>query len=326
MAIDFKFADTISNSCLASCYEKNGFTLQYSSKPSVKWGASSTTAVGDSTYRDIVVIRKKLGDPNLYVYASNKMDNAIIETVITNTLTTTNSAPLAFGANVQSDGFVDMYAKGTIYWAKLWNSDLGQTICRNLASWTRETITMQAAGNAEHTFRLFKRVDNDRYSNCVFLMKNLLDRTQKMNTEGTNSGGWAKTLMRTWLNARVYNGLPDQWKLLVQQVKVTSSIGSQSYDLSTSNDYIWLPSCKEVGFNTTTSPYAGESDATINYFTSDQSRIKKLNNGTGNANYWWLRSPNINYSTGFYIVGTSGTCIYYNGAYISIGVCFGFCI
>lgn len=325
LAIDFKFADTISNSCLASCYEKNGFTLQYSSKPSVKWGASSTTVVGDSTYRDIVVIRKKLGDPNLYVYASNKMDNAIIETVITNTLTTTNSAPLAFGANVQSDGFVDMYAKGTIYWAKLWKSDLGQTICRNLVSWTRETITMQAAGNAEHTFRLFKRADNDRYSNCVFLMKNLLDRTQKMNTEGTNSGGWAKTLMRTWLNARVYNGLPDQWKLLVQQVKVTSSIGSQSYDLSTSNDYIWLPSCKEVGFNTTTSPYAGESDATINYFTSDQSRIKKLNNGTGNANYWWLRSPNIGSSTYFSLVYASG--IYYpSGANSSLGVCFGFCI
>lgn len=253
------------------------------------------------------------------------MSDTIIESTITNSLTTQNSAPLSFGANIQADGYIDMYAQGTVYWAKLWKSDLGTTVCRNLASWTRETITMQAAGNAEHTFRFFKRSDNDRYTNCMFLMKNLLDRTHVMNSTSTNSGGWAKCAMRTWLNARVYNGLPDQWKLLVQQVKVSSSIGSQSYEISSADDYIWIPSCKEVGFNTTSSPYSSESDATINYFTNDASRVKKLNNGKGAANYWWLRSPSINNSGSFYGVNTTGLAGYANANH-SGGVCFGFCI
>lgn len=325
LVIDYQFSDTTANSCIASCYEKNGFTLQYSNNPVVKWGASSTVAVGSSTNREIVVIRKKLGDPNLYVYASNKMNDTIIESTITNSLSTQNSAPLSFGANIQADGYIDMYAQGTVYWAKLWKSDLGTTVCRNLASWTRETITMQAAGNAEHTFRFFKRSDNDRYTNCMFLMKDLLDRTHVMNSTNTNSGGWAKCAMRTWLNARVYNGLPDQWKLLVQQVKVSSSIGNQSYEISSADDYIWIPSCKEVGVNTTSSPYSSESDATINYFTNDASRVKKLNNGKGAANYWWLRSPNINYSASFYYVYTTGSASSYNAS-DSHGVCFGFCI
>ena len=326
LAVDFKYADTTISACLAACYEKNGFTLQYGTNPVVKWGASSTLEVGSKLNRDIVVIRKKMGDPNLYVYASNKMSDTIIESVISNSLTTANSAPLSFGANVQSDGFIDMYAKGTVYWAKLWKSDLGETVCRNLASWTRETLTMQAAGNAEHTFRLFQRTDNARYVNCCFLMKNLLDRTHNMNSSNVNGSGWRDSGMRAWLNARVYNGLPDQWKLLVQQVNVMSSAGNQSYDIITAEDYIWIPSCKEIGGLTTTSPYSSESEGTINYFTTDASRVKKLDNGNGVANYWWLRSPYVSYTTSFCYVGTAGTVGNGNGASYSYGVCFGFCI
>lgn len=329
LVIDFKFASCAGTTMLASCYEKNGFALQSNgTRPVVKWGASATVNVTTSTgnlNREIVVLRRKHNDTNLYVYASSKMSNAIIETVINNTLATQNEAPLSFGANVQSDGFVDSYAKGTVYWAKLWKSDLGETVCRNLASWTRETITMKASGNAEHTFRLFRRTDNDRYVNCCFLMKELLDQKHTMNSTNTNAGGWKDSGMRTWLNARVYNGLPDQWKLLVQMVNVASSIGNQSYEISTANDYIWIPSNKEVGFTITTAPYSNEAEGTINYFTSNASRIKKLDNGNGAANYWWLRSPNISNSYTFCSVNTTGEYNHYS-ANGEIGVCFGFCI
>lgn len=326
LVVDFKYASTDAGSVLASCYEKNGFRLQYNSNPVIKWGASSTVQVASSINREIVVIRKKAGDTNLYVYASNKMTDTMIESVINNTLTTENEATLSFGANVQSDGFVDSYAKGTVYWAKLWKSDLGETVCRNLASWTRETVTMQAAGNAEHTFRLFQRADNGRYANCCFLMKDLLDRTHTMNGTAVNGGGWRDSGMRAWLNKRVYNGLPDQWKLLIQQVNVMSSAGNQSYDIVTATDYIWIPSCKEVGFNINTTPYSNESDATINYFTTDTSRVKRLDNGAGAAHYWWLRSPIVSGTTGFGSVYTTGTYNGYYGAGGSLGVCFGFCI
>ena len=328
LVVDFKFAANTNSSALASCYEKNGFALQSNgTNPVVKWGASSNVKVASAVDREIVVIRKKFNDTNLYVYASSKMEDTIIESVINNSLATANEAPLSFGANVQSDGFVDNYAKGTVYWAKLWKSDIGETACRNLASWTRETLTMQAAGNAEHTFRLFRRTDNSRYVNCCFLMKNLLDKTHKMNSTDTNNGGWRDSWMRRWINNRVYNGLPDQWKLLVQQVSVMSSAGNKSYDILTAEDYIWIPSCKEVGNQTTTSPYSNESDGTINYFTTDASRVKKLDNGNGAANYWWLRSPIIGYTTTFYIVSAAGTVnSNFSSASYSYGVCFGFCI
>ena len=326
LVIDYQFASHTGSPILAGCYEKNGFTLQSNgTNPVVKWGASSTLKVADANRREIVVIRRKFNDTNLYVYASAKMSDTIIESVINNTLATQNDAPLSFGANVQSDGFVDSYAKGTVYWAKLWRSDLGETVCRNLASWTRETITMKASGNAEHTFRLFRRTDNDRYVNCCFLMKNLLDQTHTMNSSATNAGGWKESGMRRWLNARVYNGLPDQWKLLVQMVNVASSIGSQSYEISTATDYIWIPANKEVGFTTTTTPYSNEAEGTINYFTSNASRIKKLDNGKGNANIWWLRSPSIYYSSYFNLVNATGENNN-NYANTSYGVCFGFCI
>lgn len=42
--------------------------------------------------------------------------------------------------------------------------------------------------------------------------------------------------------------------------------------------------------------------------------------GWVSANAWWLRSPNVGYSTGFWGVGTSGNTYYY-GAYGSYGVC-----
>lgn len=328
LAIDFNFSANTNGAAIASCYEKNGFSLQSNgTNPVVKWGASSTVKVAGAVDREIVIIRKKYNDTNLYIYASSKMDDAIIESVINNSLATSNEAPLSFGANVQSDGFVDNYAKGTVYWAKLWKSDIGETACRNLASWTRETLTMQAAGNAEHTFRLFQRTDNGRYVNCCFLMKNLLDKTHKMNSTDTNNGGWRDSWMRRWVNNRVYNGLPDQWKLLIQQVNVMSSAGNKSYDIITAEDYVWIPSCKEVGGLVTTSPYSNESDGTINYFTTDASRVKKLNNGKGAASYWWLRSPLVGYATYFYSVYTTGSVFGYNYSASNFGgVCFGFCI
>lgn len=324
LAIDYEFADATPGNVLAGCYFRSGFRLQQNGNPIIRWGASSSVQVGTALNRELVVIRKKAGDTNLYVYASNKIQNDIIESVVSNSLSTTNEATLAFGAIVQPDGYVDAYAKGKIHWAKVWMSDLGETVCRNLASWTRESITMQAVGSAEHTFRLFTRADNDRYVNCCFMMKNLLDRTHTMNSASINAGGWRDSGMRTWLNKRVYNGLPDQWKLLLQKVKVISSAGNMSYEFVDSEDYIWIPSAKEVGFQVNTSPYSMESEGVINLFTNDASRVKRKN-GVGDPTYWWLRSPIIGGATNFCNVLTTGS-FSSTIASNSCGVCFGFCI
>lgn len=331
IAIDFEFTDTGEDNTLLGCFGRNGIRLQQrSGNPVVRLGVSSNVQVATGMNRELVVIRKKYNDNNIYVYACDKMNEAIKEFTIENTLPITSEAPLSVGGVVQSDGYVDSYGKGKVYWAKVWMSDLGDSVCKNLVSWTRETITMRATGDSSrsdgHTFRLFHRVDNSRFVNCCFLMKELLDKTHQMNGSNVNAGGWRDSYMRRWLNNRVYNGLPDQWRLLIQKVQVMSSAGNMSQSIVTSEDYIWIPSCKEVGFNINTVPYSDESEGTINYFTNDPSRIKHLGGSQGAANYWWLRSPYIGNTTNFYFVTTAGS---YNGGNIasnSYGVCFGFCI
>lgn len=59
--------------------------------------------------------------------------------------------------------------------------------------------------------------------------------------------------------------------------------------------------------------------------TANANLIKKLSNGGGSANSWWLRSPYVSGSTHF-------RCIYSTGsvtgitAYSTSGVSFGFCV
>ena len=327
LAIDFAFdAASDAGGCLASCYQSNGFLLRYSSGGSVRYGSASAQAVSSASVRQMVVIRKKAGDDKLYVYASNKNANAILYAALTQASAPSHDAPLCFGAQLANDGFLDSYGKGTIYWAKLWDEDLADATCQKIAQWPRQTFEMQAVGSSEHAFRNFTRVDNNRYVNCAVLLKELLEETHKQNETATNVGGWAATGIRSWLNTRVFNALPIEVQQLILTVYVQSSSGDKSSDMvdPPAEDKIWIPSCKEMGFNVSTAPYSNESDATFTVFTNDASRIKKLNFGSGAASVWWLRSPHTGNSNVFYYVTASGSSGS-NGASSACGVAFGFC-
>ena len=283
----------------------------------------------------MVVIRKIAGDPNLYVYASNRADANIIATTLVNTLTVQHNAPLAFGGRVMADGHVDSRASGTIYWAKLWYGDLGQTNCRKLASWTHSIVTMQAVGNDDYTFDVFKRVDNNHYVNCCFLMKELLDITTQMHSSASNLGGWAGTTYRTWANTRFLNALPDQWLQLILEVETKTTAGGGSKEIVTANDFVWAPTSKALGLGVYTEPYANEGDAWFNIFVPDiagsDTRIKHLNNGDGYAHSYWTASPyySANGSTGqmyYRVVADDGSATLGNATTTISGICLGICI
>ena len=56
---------------------------------------------------------------------------------------------------------------------------------------------MQAAGVSDYNFRLHPIAGEDgQFSACVFLMKNLMEGTRRMNPTNTNAGGWPDTEMR----------------------------------------------------------------------------------------------------------------------------------
>ena len=157
--------------------------------------------------------------------------------------------------------------------------------------------------------------------------KDLLEETHVMNPSNSNAGGWKAMPMRTWLNDRLFTALPYLWRQLIQTVYVHSNTGQNATGNvdSPAEDKIWIPCMKDMGFNVTTAAYSDESDAPFSCFTTQASKIKKLNFGLGDASNYWLRSPNTGTSNYFYYVAAAGSSnSNYSGS--SYGVAFGFCI
>lgn len=184
-----------------------------------------------------------------------------------------------------------------------------------------------------HAFSHNKLSDgSDAFAATTWFPVGVLANNKSMNGTNTNVGGWPKTQMRTWLNDTLYPELPVFWKCLIKKVQVLSSKGNSSAEIVTSDDYLYLMSQAEVGFNTGTTPYKEEIDPqaenrTFALYTNDPSRIKKTYNGSGSASTWWLRSPLTGSSTYFCGVYANGTSFSsYIGASHSYGVAPGFSI
>ena len=141
----------------------------------------------------------------------------------------------------------------------------------------------------------------------------------KMNESQTTSGGWAGSEMRSYLISDILSKIPTEIKSHIVSVKKSYQSKSPNNETLTSNDEIWIPSYKEVGF--TNASYV-ESDGVVysNLFTNQGSRVKYGASGT--VLLWWLRSAYG--SRDFNDVDISGN----NksaAANSALGVVFGFC-
>lgn len=160
-------------------------------------------------------------------------------------------------------------------------------------------------------------------------MKNLLATTYRMNATATNEGGWDESEMRTSTMATLLSQLPSDLQGVIKQVNKKATAGGASTSITTSADKLWLLAEVEVD-GTTSAGYADEGEQyeywkTVKDGTVAADRKKYLSNGSGSANYWWLRSPHVSISNGFRYIASSGgvSNIYANYTY---GVSFGFCI
>ena len=157
----------------------------------------------------------------------------------------------------------------------------------------------------------------------TFGLKNLMAATRYMNATDTNVGGFTGSELYGWLNGYLFNLLPPDLRAIIKPVDKKTSAGNQSATINTDSMKIFLPSEVEC-FGTTTYSAAGEGSQ-YPIFTDAASRIKRLENGAGAASIWWERSPSASYATHFCAVDSGGSA-YYNGASVSRGVCFGFCV
>lgn len=277
LAIDYQFTGTAANNTLVSTFQEDGsegFRLRYNSNPNIQWG-DVNQSFGSGKKRDMVVIRHRKGENKLYVYASNGTDSgtrfstATIRAEITRSRSTSTEEAISFGGIRFGDGGYDDYGTGIIHWCKIWYDDIGDTNCKQLATWCHEPLRMEFYG--ANRYRLAG--NTSQKSNASFICNHLLaDRVYWMNSTNTNVGGWDASLMRTFLNTRIYEALPTVWKSMLKKVKINASAGNKLTEIIVSEDNVYLASTTELS-NNTSEPYASEGDY-ITWYTSNPKRVK----------------------------------------------------
>jgi len=128
----------------------------------------------------------------------------------------------------------------------------------------------------------------DINSNKVTFMLTSSIGTHNMNTLETNTGGYADSQMKVWLDGEVYNNLDADLKAVISSTTITCADGYNSPNGTKSTTcYLFLPSIKEVGLNDDISSWYSYMTAieaegeTFDYFAE-----------SGYIDDWfWLRSP-----------------------------------
>ena len=160
-----------------------------------------------------------------------------------------------------------------------------------------------------------------------------------MNTSDTNSGGWAKTQMRsTVLGAAsdptnptantLLAALPADLRAVMKSVtKYTDNTGGGSNSASAvtaTTDYLWLLAEFEVfGSRTYANSSEPSSQAQYEYFKAGNSKIAYKHSAAETAAAWRLRSPSSTTTATFCAVGSGGGP-YFSNAYRSLALVPGF--
>lgn len=330
LAIDFTpaYSATPLQNVLVSCYNdfsnvtdypdmvQSGFQLftTNNSAPRLKWGPNAIIDIHQShaptnkkTYRDIIVIRYVKGDTNLYVYTNDRYSNSpVVENILRHSILPRHYANLVLGADKSVDGEILSNSLGRINYAKLWKTDLGAEECKDICSWVYETRTFDYVGSGRYGI-----YGATKYSNASFVDTALLDEGHVMKVGNSSVYNWSVSAMRTWMNNKVYAGMPLQWKQLMKKVIVKSlSTNSSTQAISTvssNGDYLYIPAVGEVNslytMDTNYSQELRAGDFAYPVFTNSASRVKHMGNENGVAAAYHLRTPSIqniggNYHTG----------------------------
>ena len=141
-----------------------------------------------------------------------------------------------------------------------------------------------------------------------------------MNDSLTNAGGWYASGMRSYLNSgndSIYSKLnavigkdSSNNDIIISTTPVISGSG-EGQTSPDAEDYLYLLSTREVGFNASNDNKNATTDTNIlsyyNINNNNESRIKYNQVTNGTAQNWWLRSAPSSSTSNFYGVGRVGT-------------------
>ena len=198
-----------------------------------------------------------------------------------------------------------------------------------------DTIDIQLSGIGTMTLEIAD-FDHDYLSGSTsaskagisFITKNLLYTNYQMNTRNTNVGGFPDSKLYDTLSSTIWNAIPAEWRNVIKTVYKWYGTGNNTNNGEWFGSKIWVPLEYEMFGTTTYSPSTEHSTGNARkypIFTDNNSRIKKMNNGAGSANWYWEASPWTDYATGFCDVSNSGYGSG-NAAGNSYGVCFGLAV
>lgn len=182
-----------------------------------------------------------------------------------------------------------------------------------------ETVYAQIAGFLHDNLE-----DGSGLAAITFAFEDCISTTYSMNSISTNSGGWNGSRMRTSTLPTLLTQFPAvlQDSAGIKTVNKIASAGRGSSNLITSPDRLWLFSTVEVTGGT---QYSASGEGTIYPLFSTAANRRKGIGAGGAASEWWLRSPNVNTSTGFIYVAASGSIVGSTARSVR-GVAPGFCV
>jgi hypothetical protein len=154
----------------------------------------------------------------------------------------------------------------------------------------------------------------------------------KMNTEGTNSGGWKSCKMRTITMANLYNTIiPSNWRAVIKPcTKYTDNTGGSSdnasYVTATSDNCFLLAEYEVFGSRTYAISPEQNYQKQYAYYANGNSKVRYRHDLPTIDSYWWERSVCSDLSTSFCRVTGSGGADYlsaYGSGCFSPAFCIG---
>lgn len=160
------------------------------------------------------------------------------------------------------------------------------------------------------------------------ITRDLLPATRQMNSSKTNVGGFPASALYDYLNGTILNGLPSDLRSALKTTYKWYGTGNNTTNGQWHGSKVWIPLEYEMFGTTTLSPETEHSTGNARkypIFTDDASHVKRLNNGSGGANWYWEASPRASNATHFCAVASYGSASD-SGASSALGVCFGLSI
>ena len=305
IALEYSVANNSpAGSVLFQCYDdfsKAGLQIVNNNGVTLNW-YGSTLMIGSAGMRDLVVLRHKKGDKSLYVYTANLSGNAVGYNILTNN--TAGSAlidmDLVIGCakNVTSTSYsYDNYSNGTVYWCKIWMGDLGDAICRDIASWTHEVMTFKVA-----KYKDYYKPNRSKVL-FTFMANNLLPVGRAL-----GATKWHEAPLNEYLQKRIFFAFPIQWQAILAEAMVTAWDGMIVTTTPRGTTTTSLATTTTSGNCFIQIPCAAEVDATA---AADQYYSRECNNGQikfmstasslnraypdGESDSYWTRSASQQY-------------------------------